>query len=149
MLHDHQGCIQTALSKAESICQQRKLRFTALRRQVLELVWRNHKPVGAYCLLDQLKTKNNTPAPPTIYRTLDFLLAKGFVHRIASLNAYIGCPFADRQHVSQFLVCNLCKDVTEIHDKRLSGSVYQSAQDRGFKPQRQVLEIFGTCHACQ
>lgn len=149
MPHNHQDCIEQALDKAENICNQRKLRFTHLRRQVLELVWNSHKPIGAYRILDQLKTDDHTPAPPTVYRALEFLLNEGFIHRIASLNAYIGCPFAERQHVSQFLVCDRCGDATEMHDKRLSGAIYQSAQDKGFKPQRQVLEVFGSCEACQ
>ena len=46
--HDHDSCIESALDRAESICSEQELRFTALRRRVLELVWEEHKPVGAY-----------------------------------------------------------------------------------------------------
>ncbi|MEM9243749.1 MAG: Fur family transcriptional regulator [Pseudomonadota bacterium] len=149
MTHNHQHCITDALETAEQLCQQRQLRFTKLRRRVLELIWTNHKPVGAYQLLKALKTTDDMPAPPTVYRALDFLLQQGFIHRIASLNAFIGCCFADRQHVSQFLICNHCHNATELHDKRISGLIYKSAHDQDFKPQQQVLEVFGLCHSCQ
>ena len=42
--HDHDACIQTALSRAEKRCAEEGERFTGLRRQVLELVWAEHKP---------------------------------------------------------------------------------------------------------
>ena len=89
--HDHANCIIAALDAAEAICAQRGERLTPLRRQVLELIWRGHSPVGAYDLLAMLQDERGRVAPPTIYRTLDFLCRQGFVHRLDSLQAFIGC----------------------------------------------------------
>ena len=68
--HDHDSCIKSALDRAETICSEQDLRFTALRRRVLELVWEEHKPVGAYDILKRLRDESLTAAPPTVYRPL-------------------------------------------------------------------------------
>ena len=52
--HDHQRCIASALEAAAGLCERRGVRLTALRRQVLELVWRSHEPRGAYAILETL-----------------------------------------------------------------------------------------------
>ena len=46
--HDHRACLDEALAAADAVCAARGVRLTPLRRRVLELVWENHKPVGAY-----------------------------------------------------------------------------------------------------
>ena len=52
--HDHEDCVDAAIRTAERLCRERGLRFTALRRRVLEIVWHSHKPVGAYDILASL-----------------------------------------------------------------------------------------------
>lgn len=104
---DHQCCITEALTKAEQLCQQQNKRFTGIRRRVLELVWRQHKPIGAYQVLELMQQENRT-APPTVYRALDFLQQLGLVHRIESLNAYVGCSHPEQAHDGQFLICERC-----------------------------------------
>ena len=52
--HDHDRCIADALTSAEVVCAQRGARLTELRRQVLELIWASHAPIGAYDLIDSL-----------------------------------------------------------------------------------------------
>ncbi|NQV56634.1 MAG: hypothetical protein HQ503_12310, partial [Rhodospirillales bacterium] len=69
--HDHDLCVEDALRNAEQVCGTEGVRLTALRRRVLELVWQNHRPVGAYALLGQLKREHGAAAPPTVYRALD------------------------------------------------------------------------------
>lgn len=147
-MSDHQECVESALKIAEGVCETRNLRFTPLRKQVLTLVWEHNKPVGAYNILEQLTISGKKPAPPTVYRALEFLLKEGFVHRIASLNAFVACPMAGRPHVSQFLICDKCGRAEEVHDKRVNGLVYQSANSKGFKPSKQLLEVHGVCEGC-
>ena len=89
--HDHKHCVEDALAAAERLCAAKDLRFTPLRRRVLELVWSSHKPVGAYALLDKLRNEDLGSAPPTVYRALDFLIENGLIHRIERMNAFIGC----------------------------------------------------------
>jgi len=77
--------VEDFLMQADALCLKRKQRFTDLRKQVLSLVCRSEQPLGAYALLDLMKDSGRSAAPPTVYRTLDFLQATLPVH-IPSIN---------------------------------------------------------------
>lgn len=147
--HDHQHCIDSALDEAAGLCARRGVRLTRLRRRVLELVWDSHQPTGAYALLDALRGENRKAAPPTIYRALDFLTAHGLIHRIESLNAYIGCPRPDHPHAGQFLICQSCGTTAELDDPRIMQAVAAGARQAGFQALRQTVEVAGLCPECR
>jgi len=146
--HDHAACVEQALSNARRICRERGLRFTRQRRRVLELVWNSHQPVGAYEILDRLNRGGGNTAPPTVYRALEFLIDADLVHRLDSLNAYIGCPDPGSPHNGQFLICRSCLSVTELDDAAISQLVDRTASAHGFTAIDQTLEIRGLCRAC-
>ncbi|MEO0575617.1 MAG: Fur family transcriptional regulator [Pseudomonadota bacterium] len=147
--HDHEACVETALANAEAICKGKGLRLTAMRRQVLELVWSSHEPVGAYELLDALGRDGKRSAPPTVYRALEFLRDAGLVHRLDSLNAFVGCASPGEAHHGQFLICRQCNQVIEIDAQAISAAVADSALACGFVAERQTLEVQGICAQCQ
>jgi len=149
-IHDHAKCIESALNIAQDICAARDTRFTPLRRKVLELVWEEHSPVTAYELLDMLSNAGNKRvAPPTIYRALDFLIEEGFVHRIESLNAFIGCPDPGHKHQRHFLICRKCRNVSEVNDTKLMAHISRAAAFQGYSCENSMLEIMGLCANCQ
>lgn len=147
--HNHNHCVAQALETAEKLCRERGLRFTALRRQVLLLVWDSHKPVGAYDILDSLQQDGKKAAPPTVYRALDFLIDADLVHRLDSLNAFVGCSDPSSSHRGQFLICRGCRTVTELDDAKINALVQETAADLGFLAEQQMLEIQGLCQACR
>jgi Fur family zinc uptake transcriptional regulator len=146
--HDHQDCIAEALRTAEALCLQRQRRFTAIRRRVLELVWRRHQPIGAYELLELLQSDGRS-APPTVYRALDFLQQLGLVHRLASLNAYVGCAQPGEPHDGQFLICEACQSLAELDAPTITSAIAESAAHSGFEPRRHTVEIMGLCPNCR
>jgi Fur family zinc uptake transcriptional regulator len=171
--HDHRSCVKTALGTAARLCAERGARLTPLRRRVLELVWRSHAPVGAYDLLPRLSRARGTArggtarggtaekgaaaAPPTVYRALEFLLAQGLIHRIESLNAYVGCmnPEGHPENAhggadgGQFLICSDCGAAAEVHDPRIDRAVARRAEELGFAIRRKTIEVEGLCPPCQ
>lgn len=156
--HDHVRCVGSALSRADALCAGRGARLTAIRRRVLELVWASHRPRGAYAILDDLaqdwaqdgvQERGRKPAPLTVYRALEFLVEQGLVHRIESLNAYVGCAEPGDVHTGQFLVCQACGEAVEINDPRVTEAVSASARDHGFAIRRQTVEVSGLCPACR
>ncbi|WP_138379853.1 Fur family transcriptional regulator [Luteithermobacter gelatinilyticus] len=147
--HDHDKCIEQALSAARDICDRREMRFTPLRRRVLELVWRGHKPVTAYELLDLLSVGQKKVAPPTVYRALDFLIEQGLVHRIESLNAFIGCPDPAHRHQGHFLICKKCRTVAEVTETALDRHITRIAADHGYSSEQSMLEVMGLCANCR
>lgn len=148
--HDHSHCVHTALADADALCAVHGLRLTALRRRVLELVWQSHKPLGAYDILAVLsELDGRRAAPPTVYRALDFLLENGLVHRIASLNAFVGCNHPQQAHQGQFLICRNCHAAVELEQQAISDAIVSSAKTVGFTVEGQTVEVVGLCAGCQ
>ena len=148
--HDHSHCVSQALGAAESLCLAQGVRLTALRKRVLELVWASHKPLGAYDILGVLSEEDGRrAAPPTVYRALDFLLENGLVHRIASLNAFIGCVHPGELHQGQFLICKACHAAIELELPAISQAIVAGAAAVGFAVESQTVEVVGLCAGCQ
>lgn len=137
------------METADQLCREKGLRFTKLRRRVLQLVWTSHKPVGAYEVLQKLTTEGRKAAPPTVYRALEFLIEAELVHRLDSLNAFVGCADPSSSHSGQFLICRSCRSVAELDNRDISTVVQEAASDLGFTAVRQMLEIQGLCEACR
>lgn len=148
--HDHSQCIHSALKTARDVCQAKGVRLTALRQQVLEIVWQSHQPLGAYAVMDILaKQSTRRVAPPTVYRALDFLLEQGLVHRINLLNAYIGCSHPVSTQAHNFLICEACGVAVEFATETLTQAIAESAAQRGFEVRTQAVELMGQCARCR
>ena len=147
--HDHHACVAEALAQARAVCTEQGGRLTPQRQQILELVWQEHKPVGAYELLDRLRESGIKAAPPTVYRALDFLLAHGLIHRIESLNAFTGCSAPGTPHQGQFLVCSQCHRVAELDDSAIDRQLDASARKLGFEIEHRTVEVSGLCASCR
>jgi Fur family transcriptional regulator, zinc uptake regulator len=137
------------LRYAESVCAQRGLSFTPLRREVFELVCRHSNSVGAYELLDELRAVRDSAAPVTVYRALEFLLAAGLVHRVAALNAYTACHSHEPGHGGLLLVCGNCSNVVELEDEQLERSIARAAADLRFETAPDPVEVRGICSECR
>ena len=146
--HDHGGCINKAIQIAETLCIDRGVRLTPIRRKVLELVWESHRAVKAYDLLDRIKPLETSAKPATVYRALDFLIEQGLIHRVESLNAFIGCNCSDHQHELLLLICNRCREVEERPALEVMNAVAKEIAEAGFHVHRKAIEIHGLCAQC-
>jgi Fur family zinc uptake transcriptional regulator len=147
---DHSQCQKSALEAAERHCHAAGLRLTALRRDVLALIWESHQPVKAYDLMARLPRGGSAPAqPPTIYRTLDFLLAQGLIHRLDSINAYTGCGHPRHHEDCYFLLCQDCGLAEECCSPALAKAIGDAGDERDFTARTTTLEIMGLCARCR
>ena len=147
--HDHATCKADTLAMAEALALDRGENLTKLRRRVLEIVLESHRPMGAYDVLGALAQDGTKPAPPTVYRALDFLRAQGFVHRIDSRNAFAACFAPDTPHRSHFLLCRACGQAAEIGDPALDSALADAAGRAGFTAEGETVEITGLCADCR
>ncbi|MBA2408653.1 MAG: transcriptional repressor [Gammaproteobacteria bacterium] len=137
------------LVAAEQVCKLSGARLTPLRRRVLELVLACGKPVGAYSLLSELRADGYSDAPPTIYRTLEFLRAHGLVHRIAKSSTFVACCRPRNGHCGLIFVCTGCGGAMELQEQEIMDDITQRAAGLGYRIPRQIVEIEGVCNACQ
>jgi Fur family zinc uptake transcriptional regulator len=153
--HNHLSCIESALNQARARCRANNARLTTLRELVFELVWQSHKPLGAYQLMDLLRERyQGNVAPPTVYRALEFLQEQGLVHRLATLNAYIGCSqLQQRDHQPSFFICQGCGNAMEVNTPRIAQAIREIASLNQFVAQDfnsggNAVEVTGICNIC-
>lgn len=144
------NCAKSTLALAEAQCEERGARLTPLRRRVLEAIAAAGGPIGAYAVMDALADADgHRPAPITVYRALDFLIANALVHRLASLNAYLACNHSHGAgETVVFFICEACERAEEASDAAVTGTIAAAASRAGFRPRHPVLEITGRCAAC-
>ena len=142
--------IRRAMTRAEAVCRARGARFTPQRRRVYELIVKAGAPVTAYELLARMAGDGGKPAPPTVYRALEFLQAHGLVHRLASQSRYVACDHPENDsHGGLFLVCSHCGRALEWSDAQVARSVTRAARRAGYRLEDDVLpEVEGVCPAC-
>ncbi len=135
--------------QVEKFCGQRELQLTPLRRQVLDILAGAQAPLGAYAIIEALsREQGKAVAPPTVYRTLDFFLENGFLHKVESRNAYAPCEHLGRRHHGILLICARCGRTDEIESPRVDEMLQETAAKAGFSAQRQMVEVEGLCEAC-
>jgi len=149
-LHDtHTHSVDAWLAEAENQCTLRGTRWTPLRSEVLRLILEAGRPIGAYDLLARMAHHGRAPAPPTVYRTLDFLLEQGFIHRLTSINAFVSCCHPRSNHDAAFLICQRCHRVDEAESSNLKHLLHDLATQGHFTPTQTIIEIAGLCEECR
>jgi len=149
--HHHVHGADEFVRAVERACRARGLRLTPIRAYVLGLIARAGKPLKAYDLLDQVREGGGpgAPAPPTVYRSLDFLLGNGFIHKLQSVNAFVACHHPSATlHSSPFLICDYCHEAVELEDVNITALLQARARELGFVAQAQTLEVHGICASC-
>lgn len=153
------AALDDRLAAAQQLCDQRNVRLTPLRTQVFTLILQSHGPIGAYELLAQMQTAQTRTghgldqvkpvAPPTVYRTLDFLVAQGLIHRLNSLNAYVPCCHPRDGHQAVFMICLDCQQVQEATAQAVFTDLQRVAEQGHFRPSHSTIELSGWCQQCQ
>ncbi len=147
--HNHEKCIKTTISKARQICNENNVNLTPLREKILEIIFRDHKPVKAYDVLNELKKHKISNKPPTIYRALDFFIENKIIRKIHSINSYyVHYQHINKNDICHFLICKECNNVQEICDKSLANSILRVGNNNGFKMQNNIIEVLGLCEKC-
>lgn len=157
--HDHDDCDHAtvraavapdALARAEDACQQRGVRLTPIRHDVLSALYTTHRPLGAYDIAEIMgREADRRVAPITIYRALEFLLEQGFIHKLETRNAFIACPHAHEPgELVVFLICEVCGGVDEAISPEFNRSLTGVLKEAGFAPRVKIVEIAGVCAHC-
>ncbi len=149
--HDHgapasEEAVREALGRAELKTVEGGQRWTEPRRRVYELLLRAGEPVKAYDLME-IYSDVRTAKPPTVYRALEYLEQLGFVHRIASMNAFVACGAEGVDHAPAFLICDCCGSAQEFEAGKVR-TAREAARDAGFQPRVIAVEVRGRCARC-
>ena len=146
--HDHAHCTADLIARAERTCERRGSKLTGQRRDILASVAQSHSAVGAYDIIERMAEHGPRPAPITVYRALDFLLAHGLVHKIESRNAFVACSHSHEGQPAALLICETCGTVSELDAPEVFERITAKAKAQKFSPAHTMIEMSGTCGAC-
>lgn len=117
-----------------------------------KLVWitlsEGGEPLKAYEILDLLKSKG-VRAPMTVYRALDGLEEKGFIHKLDGLNSFVRCSHDGPHEVQAFLVCEVCSTVQEVEADAVAAVIAPAVRRADFDMHMARIEVRGVCGACE
>lgn len=142
--HGPAACLRVV----ERVCRERGLKLTPIRAEALRHIVEAGRPIKAYDLLERMRGGPGASAPPTVYRALDFLLEHGFIHRLASVNAFLACHHPAEGHVVPILICQSCESAEELEDDGVSMALQQLVAERGFSATLSHVEVLGRCARC-
>lgn len=133
----------------KTYCQQHHIKLTPLREQILQIIQQSQAPVTAYEILDELKNANPKAQVMSVYRVINFLLEKGLIHRIESLNAVMSCCLLSEKHVSQWLICSHCNHAQEYASPMVQSLISEVEQQTEFSVTSPTIELVGVCASCK
>ncbi len=137
-----------ALKAARARCEAAGERWTVPRERTYELLAEAATPMKAYELISRFNLRPGATKPPTVYRSLDLLMALGLVHKVARLSAYVACARGGGAHAASFLICDCCGRIDEL-DQDLSLAVLTGQAPLGYVVEDVRLEISGRCPDCR
>ena len=129
-------------------------RLTQTRREILRALIAQQRPVTAAELYAQLRGRRRQIGLVTVYRTLELLAERGWVHRFTRDSRpnheveyrFCGTPYGPHHH---HVLCIRCGCVESVPICGLSAIEAGVEAASGFHLQRHVLEFYGLCPACQ
>lgn len=138
------------IDRAEKIFEDKKLRFTKLRKMVFEEIAATYGSIGAYDILARMADKGTRVAPISIYRAIDALLEAGVIHRLESKNAFFACRRTDHSKGQRplFLFCENCGAVGEVNGQHIFDQIGDAARNAKFSPRVKFVEVSGICPRC-
>ena len=146
--HEPQGA-DLAIA-AQSTLERSGEQWTTMRASVFRALAGFAKPASAYDIADAVsKSEGRRVAANSVYRILDLFVGANLARRVESANAYIANAHPDCLHDCIFLVCDTCGQTTHLDDDKITRGVRNAAEAAGFSPVRPVIEVRGTCAACE
>lgn len=136
----------------DQLAKQHSVTMTALRKDVLAILLKAKKPMGAYDVLKKLKTVRPNAEPPTVYRVLDFFVENKIIHRIESNSTYVCCEIDHTQCKKSILfICKSCNSSNEYVADSLVNDLIKLGKKHSFYIQNldsSPIEVPGLCESC-
>jgi|SRR5665213_760030 len=133
---------------AAELLQERGVRITNQRLEVLEELARERDDVTAQALWRRLRERGSSTGLATVYRTLSLLHEKGVIDVLSHHGTelcYRLCTDAHHHH----MVCSSCHTVVEVDSCGLDGWLADVAARHEFAVTDHTVEITGVCGSCR
>lgn len=123
-------------------------RLTGPRQVVVEILAKSEAALDPGQIFLEARQRYPTIGLVTIYRTLEKLEELGLilrVHQSSGCHAFVAAP-EGHQHL---LICRACRRTEYFSGDDLAPLISQIGEERGFRIQEHLLQLFGLCPACR
>jgi Fur family ferric uptake transcriptional regulator len=121
-----------------------KTRLTDLRKEILSVISKAEKPLNTKMIGKRIISRPNLS---TIYRALDFLKGKRYIHSIS----FYGVTFyyTNKKGHGHFLICKNCHEIHEFDDCVVKNLQKKLQEKYDYRITDHVLCFNGLCSECQ
>ena len=117
---------------------------------VLNIIKKSSKNLSAYQILDKFQ-KIKKVHPTTVYRSLEFLINRGIIHKSNINKTYVVCRHSGQHKHDQNTLLAICKKCgnTEELIKEMFEPIFKMKKFKKFDLSFFNLEILTKCRSCQ
>ena len=113
----------------------------------LNIIKKSSKNLSAYQILDKFQ-KIKKVQPMTVYRSLDYLIKKGIIHKASHNKTYMLCSHSQNKiHNTILAICKKCGNSEELLTDIFSPFLKKTKLKK-FKLSLFDLEILTNCRSC-
>ena len=120
----------------------------------LNIIKKSKKNLSAYQILDKFQ-KIKKVQPTTVYRSLDFLIKQGTIHKSISNKTFMLCSHSHKhnhkynhKHNTLLAICKRCGSTEELF-KEMFEPIFKMKKLKKFDLSFFDLEILTKCRSCQ
>ncbi len=119
------------------------------RDQIVNTFLRQEGHLSADDLVEVIKREDHRISRATVYRTLQWMVAAGIARKVDFGEGRFRFEHSYRHPRHYHLICKTCNRSFEFLSSDIEALVEEVAAARGFTARQSVVQIYGTCEACQ
>ena len=119
------------------------------RDLIVNVFLRQQGHLTADDLVDLIRKEDERISRATIYRTLQWMVEAGIARKVDFGEGRFRFEHSYRHPRHFHLICKTCNRSFEFLSSDIEALIEEVAAARGFAPRQSVLQIHGTCDACQ
>ncbi|HVH57030.1 MAG TPA: transcriptional repressor, partial [Vicinamibacterales bacterium] len=119
------------------------------RDLIVNVFLRQEGHLTADDIVDLIRREDERISRATIYRTLQWMVEAGIARKVDFGEGRFRFEHSYRHPRHFHLICKTCNRSFEFLSSDIEGLIEEVASARGFAPRQSVLQIHGTCDACQ
>ena len=119
------------------------------RDLIVNVFLRQEGHLTADDLVDLIRREDERISRATIYRTLQWMVDAGIARKVDFGEGRFRFEHSYRHPRHFHLICKTCNRSFEFLSSDIEALIEEVAVARGFAPRQSVLQIHGTCEACQ
>ena len=119
------------------------------RDLIVNVFLRQEGHLTADDLVDLIRREDQRISRATVYRTLQWMVDAGIARKVDFGEGRFRFEHSYRHPRHFHLICKSCNRSFEFLSSDIEALVEEVAAARGFAPRQSVLQIHGTCEACQ